>query len=79
MMQQARYRKETRQPVDRVSVESVALVHVEATFVPALKMAPRAPLGPSEVLNAGTPFSGMAFDLQKSAAVKSETWTLSTS
>jgi hypothetical protein len=44
------------------------------TFVPALKIAPRAPLGPSLVLNAGIPLEGRAFDLQKSAATKRETY-----
>lgn len=48
------------------------------TFVPALKIAPRAPFGPSLVLKAGIPFSGIAFDLQKSAAVRSETYRCQT-
>jgi len=43
------------------------------TFVPAVKIPPRAPLGPSEVLNAGIPFEGIAFDLQKSAATRRDT------
>lgn len=46
------------------------------TFVPALKIAPRAPLGPSLVLNADIPFVGMALDLQKSAATRRETYIL---
>lgn len=79
MMQLARYRKEIRRPIKGVSVEALDLDTLKLTFVPALNMAPRAPLGPSEVLNAGMPFSGIAFDLQKSAAVRSETWTLSIS
>jgi hypothetical protein len=48
------------------------------TFVPALKIAPRAPFGPSLVLKAGIPFSGIDLDLQKSAAVRSETYLVST-
>lgn len=43
------------------------------TFVPALKMAPRAPFGPSEVLKAGMFFDGIAVDLQWSAALRRET------
>jgi hypothetical protein len=43
------------------------------TFVPALKIAPRAPFGPSLVLNAAIPFGGIDLDLQKSAATRSET------
>jgi hypothetical protein len=43
------------------------------TFVPALNIAPRAPFGPSLVLNAGMPFDGNDVDLQKSAALRSET------
>jgi len=43
------------------------------TFVPALKMAPRAPFGPSEVLKAGILFDGIAVDLQWSAARRRET------
>jgi hypothetical protein len=44
------------------------------TLVPALKIAPRAPFGPSLVLKAGIPFAGMALDLQKSAATRRETY-----
>jgi hypothetical protein len=43
------------------------------TFVPPENIPPRAPLGPSEVLNAGMPFEGIDWDLQKSAAHKSDT------
>ena len=43
------------------------------TLVPPTKMPPLAPLGPSEVLMAGMPLSGMDFVLQKSAAVSRDT------
>lgn len=43
------------------------------TFVPPVNIPPRAPFGPSVVLNAGTPLDGMDLDLQKSAATRSET------
>jgi hypothetical protein len=49
-------------------------LQTQPTFVPPVKIPPRAPFGPSEVLNAGTPFEGMDLDLQKSAATKSETF-----
>ena len=42
------------------------------TGVPFLKKAPRAPLGPSEVLIEGIPFEGMATVLQKSAPASRE-------
>jgi hypothetical protein len=44
------------------------------TFVPPTKIPPRAPFGPSLVLMAGILFSGIAFVLQKSAAVRRETY-----
>lgn len=44
------------------------------TFVPPVNIPPRAPFGPSDVLNAGIPFEGIAFDLQKSAATRRETF-----
>lgn len=44
----------------------------DPTLVPPTKIPPLAPFGPSEVLIAGIPFSGMAFVLQKSAAVSKE-------
>lgn len=44
------------------------------TFVPPVKIPPRAPFGPSVVLKAGMPFDGMDRDLQKSAATSSETF-----
>lgn len=40
--------------------------------MPLVKNSPRAPLGPSEVLIDGTPFSGIAIDRQKSAPASSE-------
>jgi len=46
---------------------------VVLTFVPPTKIPPRAPFGPSVVLIEGMPFSGIAFVLQKSAAVRRET------
>lgn len=49
----------------------------DPTLVPPTKIPPRAPFGPSVVLMAGIPFSGMAFVLQKSAAVSKETWEVS--
>lgn len=46
---------------------------MDITFVPPTKMPPRAPFGPSLVFAAGMAFEGMAFVLQKSAAVSKET------
>lgn len=43
------------------------------TLVPPTKIPPRAPFGPSEAFIAGMFFSGMAFVLQKSAAVRRDT------
>lgn len=45
-------------------------------MVPPTKMPPLAPFGPSEVLMAGMPFSGIDFVLQKSAAVSRDTYVL---
>jgi hypothetical protein len=42
------------------------------TGVPLVKNSPRAPLGPSDVLIDGMPFSGMAMDRQKSAPASNE-------
>lgn len=42
------------------------------TGVPLVKNSPRAPLGPSEVLIEGMPFSGIAIDRQKSAPASNE-------
>jgi hypothetical protein len=47
------------------------------TCVPALKIAPRAPFGPSDVLMLGMPFDGMATVLQWSAALRSDTYDIS--
>ena len=47
--------------------------HLKLTLVPAENIPPRAPFGPSEVLNAGMPFEGIDFDLQKSPATRRET------
>jgi hypothetical protein len=49
---------------DLMSKVSRYTMQTMLTFVPALKIAPRAPLGPSEVLKAGIPFEGIAVDLQ---------------
>ena len=46
----------------------------ELTGVPLVKNSPRAPLGPSDVLIDGMPFSGMATVRQKSAPASSEIW-----
>jgi hypothetical protein len=43
------------------------------TGVPLVKNSPRAPLGPSDVLIEGMPFSGIAFDRQKSAPASNDT------
>jgi hypothetical protein len=56
-----------------VSFHSFLHCKERPTLVPPTKMPPRAPLGPSVVLMAGIPLSGIAFVLQKSAAVSSET------
>lgn len=71
MSQPRRYRKETAQPswlALRSPWRSMRL-----TLVPPTNIPPLAPLGPSVVLIAGIPFSGIAFVLQKSAAVSRET------
>jgi hypothetical protein len=73
------YRKGKGQPGDFSAVyfEEVKLKDkTRPTFVPPVKIPPRAPFGPSEVLNAGIPFEGMDLDLQKSAATKSETFAV---
>lgn len=49
-----------------------AVLFWELTGVPFVKNSPRAPLGPSDVLIDGMPFSGMAFVRQKSAPASSE-------
>lgn len=40
--------------------------------MPLVKNSPRAPLGPSDVLIEGIPFSGIAFVRQKSAPASNE-------
>lgn len=76
MLPRARRRKETRRP-NHHSVWGLTrngrTTRVGRTLVPPTKIPPRAPFGPSLVLAAGTPFEGMDFVLQKSAAVRSET------
>lgn len=49
------------------------------TFVPPTKIPPLAPFGPSLVLMAGMSLEGMAFVLQKSAAVRRDTFSSSVS
>lgn len=46
------------------------------TLVPPTNMPPRAPFGPSDAFIAGMFFSGIAFVLQKSAAVRRDTFGL---
>lgn len=70
MLLRGKYRMGIRQPVMLVTLMTGSVI---LTFVPPTKIPPRAPLGPSVVLIDGMPFSGMAFVLQKSAAVRRET------
>lgn len=68
-MLQQEIRKERGRPnMIRHTTATFERADILLTFVSALKIAPRAPLGPSLILNAGTPFEGIDFDLQKSAA-----------
>jgi hypothetical protein len=73
MLRLRRPHKEIERPGKFVRFSSDTQSLEFRTLVPALNIAPRAPLGPSLVLKAGIPFSGIDFDLQKSAAVSSET------
>ena len=73
MLQLETLRREREQPGETLEFYLCFGYRGEPTFVPALKMAPRAPLGPSLVLNFGMPFDGIAVDLQKSLALRRET------
>jgi hypothetical protein len=61
-----------RGPPKHMSVWFDTGLSSQPTFVPPTKMPPRAPLGPSLVFTAGMFLEGIAFVLQKSAAVSKE-------